>query len=59
MVEHPWMRTPAIAKMLGLMLGALGIIVGGLQIKEDYLRKIFVTIGTITFLCLHFFLPFF
>lgn len=50
MVEHPWMRAPALANMLGLILAAVGIIIGGLQIEEAYLRKIFIITGIIAFI---------
>ena len=50
MVEHPWMRAPALANMLGLILASLGIVIGGLQIKEIFLKNIFIIIGIITFI---------
>lgn len=49
MVEHPWMRAPALANMLGLILVALGIIIGGLQIEEINLKRIFIVLGIIAF----------
>ncbi len=50
MVEHPWMRAPALANMIGLMLASLGIIIGGIQIEEVIFGKIFVVIGIIAFI---------
>lgn len=48
MVQHPWMRIPAIANMLGLILASIGIIIGGIQIKEFVLRKVFLIAGFIS-----------
>lgn len=44
------MRAPALANMLSLILVALGIIIGGLQIEEIYLKRIFIIIGLIALL---------
>ncbi len=44
------MRAPALANMLGLILVALGIIIGGLQIEETYLGKIFIITGIVALL---------
>ena len=37
MVEHPWMRAPALANMIVFMLAALGIIVEGTQVERKWL----------------------
>ena len=45
MVEHPWMRAPVLANVIGLMLAALGVIITGLQIENIYIAAI----GTVAF----------
>jgi len=37
-MEHPWIRLPNVANMLGLMLGALGIFLTGLQLENIYIE---------------------
>ena len=45
MVEHPWIRTPALANMIGLMLVSIGVIIGGLEIGSNYFVRI--EVGTL------------
>ena len=50
MTEHPWMRAPALANMLGLILAALGIIIASLQINGFWVKHILIFIATVAFL---------
>ena len=47
MTEHPWMRAPALANMIGLMLGALAVIIASLNIEILWLKLVLVFVGTI------------
>ena len=52
MVEHPWMRLPAIANMFGLMLTAIGIFLTGLQLNNSLV----ILLGIVAFIPFSFFL---
>ena len=45
MTKHPWMRAPSLAASLGLIMGAMGIVIAGFQMGAGYLKTIFITLG--------------
>ena len=55
MVEHPWMRIPQIANMLGLVLVGIGVIIANIQIKHKF-EGVFSVIGIISLIIFFFLL---